>query len=58
MELHAFYFQFAMAQPHDCAVGCFGGDFERAWERFSFDDQRVIPRGGKILRQAAENRFA
>ena len=50
MELHAFDAKFAVTQTHDCAVGGFGGNFQRSRQRLSLDDQRVIARGRKILR--------
>src|SRR4029077_870468 len=53
MELDAFDAEFAVAKSHDCAVGGFGGNFQRARERFALDDQRMIARGLKILREAA-----
>ena len=58
MELHAFDVQFSVAEPHDRAVVRFGGNLQAARQRLPFDDQRVITRGLKFLRQAAKNRFA
>src|ERR1700675_53118 len=58
VELHPFDAQFAMAEPHDGSVGGFCGNFERARQRFSLDDQRMIPRGLKILGEAAEHGLA
>ena len=58
MELDAFDAEFAVAEAHDGAIGSLGGNFERTRERFALDDQRVIARGLKILREAAKDRFA
>src|SRR5579862_6429015 len=58
MELHALHLELPVTQAHDCAVGCFGRDFKRLGQRFPFDDQRVVARGGKILRQTTKHRLA
>jgi len=57
MELDAFDFVAAVPEAHDDAVFGFGGDGELAGQRFSFDNERVIARGGKRVRQFAENVF-
>src|SRR3984893_19579216 len=58
MELDAFDAEFAVAQAHDGAIGGLGGNFERARERFALDDQRVVARGLKILRESTKDGFA
>src|SRR5205085_7339008 len=57
MELHAFDFQFAMAQSHDYAITRCSRDFETRRQRLAFDNQRMIPAGVKILSDFRENRF-
>src|ERR1700731_827838 len=54
VELHAFDEEFAVAETHDDAIG-FRGNFELIRKRFFLDDERVIARGGEILRQIFEN---
>jgi len=56
VELHALDEEFAVAQAHDDAIG-FRGDFELIRKRFFLDNQRVIARGGEILRQILEDRL-
>src|SRR6202008_1091431 len=55
MKLHALDPQLSMAKAHNRAVVRFGGYFKLARQRFSLDDQRMIARGLKFLRQAAKN---
>src|SRR5580700_12198420 len=55
MKVDALYLPLAVAQAHDHAIGSFCRNFQRAGQGFSFDDQRMISRGGKILRQPAED---
>jgi len=57
VELDAFEFGAAVADAHDDAVGGFGGDGEFAWQRFSFDDQRVVARCGEGIGEFAEDAF-
>src|SRR5207237_278305 len=58
MELHAFDFQFAMAQTHDYAITRCSRDFETRRQRLAFDNQRMIPAGEKVLSHVHENRFS
>ena len=46
VELDAFDFVAAVTKTHDDAVAGFGGDGQLARQRFSFDNERVIARGG------------
>jgi hypothetical protein len=54
VELDAFDEEFAVAETHDDAIG-FRGDFELIRKSFFLDDERVIARGGEILRQILED---
>ena len=56
MELHALHPQGPVAQAHDDAVR-FRGDFQIGRHRFFLNDQRVVARRHKILRQILEDRF-
>ena len=57
MELDSLDRHLAVTKAHDDAVGL-RGHFEVFRKRSLFDDQRVVARGHKILRQILENRFA
>ena len=57
MELDAFDFVAAMAKAHDDAVVGLGGDGELAGQGFFLDDQGMVARCGKGVRQLAENVF-
>jgi len=54
VELDAFDFVAAVAEAHDDAVVGFGGDGEFAGQRFFFDDQGMVARGGEGIGQLAE----
>jgi len=44
-----------MTKAHDLTLGGFSGDFELRGEGAAFDEQRMIARGGEILRHAAKD---
>src|SRR6476646_1364155 len=62
MELHAFHWKTAVAQPHDYAraVGFTGlrADFQLRGQAFFRDDQRVIARRRHRLRRVLEKSLA
>jgi len=55
VELHAFDLVVAVTKAHDDAIIGFGGDGELPRQRFPFNDQRVVARGGERIGQLAEN---
>ncbi len=57
MELDAFDFVATMAEAHDDAVVSLGGDGEFTRQGFFLDDQGMVARCGKGVRQLAENIF-
>ena len=58
VELDAFDFVAAVTKAHDDAVVGFGGDGEFAGQRFPFDNERMIARGGERVGKLTENIFA
>ncbi len=50
VELHAMDVLGLVLQPHDQAIRL-GGHLKAVWKTVSLDDQGVIARCGKILRQ-------
>src|SRR5258708_22991383 len=58
MELDAFDFVAAVPEAHDDAVVGFGSNGEFARQRFSFDNEGVVARGGHRIGQFAENVLA
>ena len=57
VELDAFDFVAAVAKAHDDAVISLGGDGEFARQGFFLDDEGMVARCGKGVRQLAENIF-
>jgi len=57
VELDAFDFVAAVAHTHDDAVFGFGSDGKFARQRFSFDDEGMVARGGEGVGKFAENIF-
>lgn len=58
MELYAPYGEFAVAQPHDFALGGLGGDLEAVGEGLALDDEGVVAGGGEALGKSAEKVLA
>ena len=58
MELHAVHRIALVLQAHDHAVVGLGGDLERVRQAAALDDQRMIARGGEVLRDAGEHALA
>src|SRR3974390_60358 len=58
VKLHAFDFQFAVTHSHDNSVARLGADFERARQRLSLHNQRLVPRGSQRIGYPAEDPLA
>src|SRR6266568_2081877 len=58
MKLHPFHSQGPVAQAHDLALGGLGRDLQAGRQRLPFNDQRVIARRFKRVRQVLEDRLA
>src|SRR6185369_4514983 len=57
MKLNALHFQFTMPQSHDDVAGV-SRNFETRRHRLSFNDQRVIATGAKLVAQSGKDRLA
>jgi hypothetical protein len=55
VELHTLDFVAAVTEAHDDAVVSFGGDGELAGQGFSFNDERVVARGGQRVGKFEED---
>src|SRR5579875_2565785 len=58
MELYTLHGVCAVAQAHNQAVGCFGGNFQFAGQRVALDDQTVIAVGLEGRRQVVQHALA
>ena len=58
MELHAMHGIALVLQAHDHAVGRLRGDLELVGQARALDHQRMIARGGEVLRDAGEHALA
>ena len=58
MELDAFDFVLAVAEAHDDAIVCLGGNRQFARERLALNDEGVIARGREGLGKFAEDALA
>ena len=58
VELDALDFVAAVAEAHDDAVVRLGGNGKLAGQRPSFNNERVVARGGERVRQFVEDVFA
>src|SRR4030065_2357853 len=55
VELHAMHWIALVLQAHDHAVRGFRGDLEHIGKTCALDHERMIPRGGEVLRDACKD---
>src|SRR5680860_156577 len=58
MELHAMHGIACVLQAHDHAVCRFRGDLQRLRQALALDHERMVARGGEVLRDAGEHALA
>src|SRR3990170_1162958 len=58
MELHAMHGIARVLEAHDYAICRLRGDFERFRQACALDHERMVARGGEVLRDAGEDALA
>src|SRR5262245_8949025 len=57
MKLHAMHGVALVLQTHDDAVACLRRDLQRVGQAGALDHERMVARGGEVLRDAGEHAF-